>query len=377
MDAPDVIVVGGGPVGLAAAIAIRQQGFKVLVAERGRPPIDKPCGEGLMPEGVAALNSLGLLCEPALPFRGIRFTEAGRSAQGLFRENSGLGIRRTVLHQCLIDRAAELGVTLRWAEPVRLINDGIVELGSNRIPCQWIIGADGRESSVRRWAGFCPPSKMTTRIGMRQHFRVALWTDLVEVHWYDHGQVVITPIGHDEVCVSVLTNKAHRLCVGSLDLHPEVGRRLAHAPASSPPRGAICSASIMRSVVRRHVVLIGDAAGTMDAITGEGLSFGFRQAVNLAAALAAGNIQGYEDAHHRLRRLSILMGKLMLAIGSRPGLRHRLLCAFAAQPSLLSFALAVHTGALPISALPLGPMMGFLHRLVIDGLFAAEAPSPM
>jgi menaquinone-9 beta-reductase len=167
MTAPDVVVVGGGPAGLAAAIAIRRLGLQVLVAERGRPQIDKPCGEGVMPEGLIALSRLGVSCEPALPFRGIRFTEAGRSAEGLFRENSGLGIRRAVLHQRLIDRAAEIGVVLRWAEPVRLINDAGVDLGGTKIPCQWIIGADGWESSVRRWAGFCPPLKMPARIGLR------------------------------------------------------------------------------------------------------------------------------------------------------------------------------------------------------------------
>lgn len=373
MTVPDVVVVGGGPAGLAAAIAIRQHGFRVLVAERGRPPIDKPCGEGVMPEGLIALGRLGVLCE-AVPFRGIRFTEAGRSAEGLFRENSGLGIRRTVLHQRLIDRAAETGVVLRWAEPVRLINDIGVDVGGTKIPCQWIIGADGRESSVRRWAGFCSPSKMPARIGLRQHFRVAPWTDLVEVHWHDRGQVVITPVAPDEVCVSLLANDAHSRAAELLNLYPEVKRRLARAQASGPARGAICSASLMRSVVRPRVALIGDAAGTMDAITGEGLSFAFRQAVVLADALAAGNLQKYENAHRRLSRPPSLVGKLMLAIGGRTRLRHRILDALATQPPLLHFALALHTGVLPISAVPLGPVIGFLHRLVAGGSFAPEMP---
>jgi flavin-dependent dehydrogenase len=373
MTVPDVVVVGGGPAGLAAAIAIRQHGFRVLVAERGRPPIDKPCGEGVMPEGVIALSRLGVLCEPAVPFRGIRFTEAGRSAEGLFRENSGLGIRRTVLHQRLIDRAAETGVVLRWAEPVRLINDNGVDVGGTKIPCQWIIGADGRESSVRLWAGFRSPSKMPARIGLRLHFRVAPWTDLVEVHWHDRGQVVITPVAPDEVCVSLLANDAHSRAADLLNLYPEVKHRLACAQPSGPARGAICSASVMRSVVRQRVALIGDAAGTMDAITGEGLSFVFRQAVVLADALAAGNLQKYENTHRRRSRPPNLIGKLMLIIGGRTRLRHRILDALATQPPLLNFALAVHTGVLPISAVPLGPVIGFLHRLVTGG-FVEEMP---
>jgi menaquinone-9 beta-reductase len=372
--APDVVVVGGGPAGLAAAIAIRQHGFRVLVAERGRPPIDKPCGEGVMPGGLIALGRLGVLCKPAVPFRGIRFIEAGRSAEGLFRDNNGLGIRRTVLHQRLIDRAAETGVVLRWQQPVRLINDSEVDLGGTKIPCQWIIGADGRESSVRRWAGFSSPSKMSARIGLRQHFRVVPWTDLVEVHWHDRGQVVVTPVAPDEVCVSLLANDAHSRAADLLNLYPEVKRRLARAQVSGPARGAICSASIMRSVVRSHVALIGDAAGAMDAITGEGLSFGFRQAVVLADALAKGNLQKYEDAHRRLSRPPNIVGKLMLTIGGRTRLRHRTLDALATQPPLFNFALAVHSGILPISEVPLRALIGFLHRLVTPSPSAVEMP---
>ena len=94
MTAPDVVVVGGGPVGLAAAIALRLRGVKVLVADRARPPIDKPCGEGLMPDGVAALNRLGIASDfdGALPFRGIRFKEMDAVAEGWFSSGYGLGI---------------------------------------------------------------------------------------------------------------------------------------------------------------------------------------------------------------------------------------------------------------------------------------------
>ena len=76
-----VFVIGGGPAGLAAAIAARQKGFRVTVADYTRPPIDKACGEGLMPDAVAALSRLGIQIglDKAYPFRGIRFVE-GRTA---------------------------------------------------------------------------------------------------------------------------------------------------------------------------------------------------------------------------------------------------------------------------------------------------------
>ena len=56
----DVFVVGGGPAGLASAIAARRNGFDVVIADSARPPIDKACGEGLMPDGVAALRRIGV-----------------------------------------------------------------------------------------------------------------------------------------------------------------------------------------------------------------------------------------------------------------------------------------------------------------------------
>ncbi|MBV8452303.1 MAG: FAD-dependent monooxygenase, partial [Deltaproteobacteria bacterium] len=349
----DVVVVGGGPVGLAAAIALRQRGFQVLVADRRCPPIDKPCGEGVMPDGVSALGRLGVVCDSrAVPLSGIRFSEAGCSAEALFSKHRGLGVRRTVLHQWLLNRATETGVSLRWGESVRFFNGSGIEVGGEKTVCRWIIGADGRESRVRRWAGFCQPTKRRTRVGLRQHFRIEPWTDLVEVHLHDRGQAVVTPVAADEICVSLLANNAHSRAADLLSLYPELTRRLAGAGIAAA-RGAICSATTMGSVICDRVALIGDAAGAMDAITGEGLSLGFRQAFALADALAADDMQAYEEAHRQLRRLPDLMSRFMLAVGGRARLRRRILHALNATPRMTSFGLAVHTGVLPITALPL------------------------
>jgi flavin-dependent dehydrogenase len=54
-----VFVIGGGPAGLAAAIAARQRGFAVAVADGLEPPVDKACGEGLMPDTLRVLRELG------------------------------------------------------------------------------------------------------------------------------------------------------------------------------------------------------------------------------------------------------------------------------------------------------------------------------
>src|SRR3982751_6122901 len=121
----DVAIVGGGPAGLAAAIAARAHGLSVVLFEAGRPPIDKPCGEGLMPDGLAALAELGVRIGPehGYAFRGIRFANGPSSVQAAFPFGAALGIRRTVLHSILCERAEASGVDLRWGTPVTEISE--------------------------------------------------------------------------------------------------------------------------------------------------------------------------------------------------------------------------------------------------------------
>src|SRR6266478_4532644 len=123
----DVFVIGGGPAGLAAAMAARQRGFNVTIADGARPPIDKACGEGLMPDTLTALRELGVVIQPGdgRIFRGMRFLDETTSAEAHFPELAGFAIRRTLLHQKMVERAQESGVSLIWDAPVAgLAEDG-------------------------------------------------------------------------------------------------------------------------------------------------------------------------------------------------------------------------------------------------------------
>ena len=342
----DVFIVGGGPAGLAAGIALRQRGMRVTVADAARPPIDKACGEGLMPQTVAELRNLGVRLGPAqaAPFRGIRFMGGGKSAEGAFPEGYGLGIRRTTLHQALVDRAAETGVQCLWGTRVKCIGQGVAHLDSCQVQSGWTIGADGQNSLVRRRAGLDAGHPEVTRFGFRQHFRAAPWTDFVEVYWGSHCQIVVTPVAAEEVCL-VVTSRSPRIRLKeALGDFPDLVGKLQGKPAMTRDLGALSALRVVRKVYEGHFVLVGDASGSVDSLTGEGLGLAFQQAGALAEALAHNDLARYGAAHRRINRQPEMMSRILLAMENRAWLRRRVIDTLAREPRLFERLLAAHVG---------------------------------
>lgn len=344
----DVLVVGGGPAGLAAAIAARRKGFRVVVADGSHPPIDKACGEGLMPEGAQALQELGVSIPAGTGgvFCGIRFVGEGATVEAAFPSGHGIAIRRPVLHQLLVDAAIRAGVELQWNAPVAgLMSDGAL-VGEDRVTCRWLIGADGASSRVRRWASLDRRMRNRERYGFRLHYRCMPWTDKVEVHWGSEFQIYITPTGPEEICVALLCQDPHLRIPEALESFPELGSRLAPCTPASAERGGTSVTRKLWAVAQGNIALIGDASGSVDAITGDGLGLAFQQSLLLADALAKGDLVSYEVAHRRLMRRPMLMGDLMLAIDGRPNLQRYALDWFSRHPGTFRMLLALHTGQL-------------------------------
>jgi len=371
-NATEVFVIGGGPAGLAVAIAARQRGLEVMVADGARPPIDKPCGEGLMPDGRLALSKLGIDVpeKDSYPFRGIKFISGGLSVAGNFPGISGTGIRRTILHRLMIARAEALGVSLHWQTPVTGLHEQGVRVGKQIIRSHWVLGADGGNSAVRRWAGL-DRSSQQTRFAFRRHYRIRPWSNFMELHWGSKCQMYVTPVASNEICVALVSHDPHLRLDAALPAFPEMRSRLREAEPSSAERGAISSIRKLRRVYRDRVALVGDASGSVDSITGEGLCLTFRQADVLADCLVSGNLRRYQQEHTALARRPAMMARLLLALDWKSSLLERTMCAFQSDPRLFSRMVAMHVGALsPLDFAANGISLGW--RM----LAGAGAPAP-
>ena len=336
----DVAIVGAGPIGLAAAIEARLAGLSAVVIEPRSFPIDKACGEGLMPGAVAALARLGVHPEGAA-IAGFRYSNARTHVEHRFAGPSGLGVRRTALHGALSERADEVGVMRRDARVSDLVQHAEgVTVGDVR--ASWLLACDGLHSTVRRLVALeraAPGRVDRRRFGLRRHYAVESWTDLVEVHWVADAEAYVTPLADGLVGVAVLGRPRTDFDEVMAQL-PELSDRL----RGSRPVDSLRGAGPLRQRTAAHsagrVLLLGDASGYVDALTGEGIRVGLahaRAAIEAIGGEVASPAAAYDREWARVSRDFRVITSGLLAAAQSP-LRPFIVPAAKALPALFGAA---------------------------------------
>jgi flavin-dependent dehydrogenase len=330
----DVAVVGGGPVGLVTALYAGRAGLSVRVYEQRPGVVDKACGEGLMPGALAALEFLGV--DPAgHPLQGIRYLAGDRHAEADFRAGAGRGVRRTTLHRALLEAVAHEGIEVR-AQTVRGVGQSEDAATIDGERARYLVAADGLHSSVRRQLGLQRHTSTVRRHGLRVHVAMPAWTDYVEVTWSGDAETYVTPVDPNLVNVAVLSAHRHgfeqELC-GFPVLRDRIGGR-----PLAPVRGAGPLRQVSTHRVAGRVLLVGDASGYVDALTGEGLNVGFAQARAAITAICAGRPSSYERAWRRITWRHRLITTALLTATRSAAVRRSLVPAAERLPGVFSVA---------------------------------------
>jgi flavin-dependent dehydrogenase len=295
----DLLVVGGGPAGLATALHAVAAGLSVQVLEPRRSPVDKACGEGLMPAAVERLRALGVDLQ-GHEFSGIRYVDGARATVALFRSGTGIGVRRTRLSAALHSRVVDAGVdVIDRAAGTIIQNAASVTAGG--ITARYLAAADGLHSPIRRQLGLDRPSRRRSRYGLRAHYGITPWSEQVEVYWSPAGEAYVTPVGPDLVGVATLST-TRRTYQDHLDAFPELRERLGAAAPQTSVRGAGPLRQRASTRVAGRVMLVGDAAGYVDAITGEGISLALAEAQALVRSVRDDQPEAYEQRWRRATR---------------------------------------------------------------------------
>jgi flavin-dependent dehydrogenase len=348
----DLAIVGGGPAGLAAGIRAARAGLDVVVFEPKAPgPIDKACGEGIMPGGVAALRELGIVPD-GVPFRGVRYSDAvdpALFAEGTFSRGPGLGVRRTVLHGALREAARGAGVRFDERRITELGVRAADHVGVGDLRARWLIAADGLRSTIRGRLGLGLPPRRPSRLGVRRHYRRSPWSDRVEVYFANGVDAYVTPVSRDLVDVAFLfSGSSPEGFDALLRRFPLLLARLPSIHATTVRGAGPFEQRVARRVVG-NVLLIGDAAGYLDPATGEGVALGLATARAAVDCILRNDVGAYEAEYRRLTRTYFALTAGLLRVTRHRVLHRPLLVVARRLPQVFDLVLDRLAALAPVS----------------------------
>jgi geranylgeranyl reductase family protein len=325
----DVLVVGAGPAGSAAAAALAASGRSVVLIEAAAHPRPKACAEYASPRITEELRRIGLSDDrwmpEALPLRGMRVIRGADAVDIAYEDEDGSrhawGLERTRFDATLAGVAAERGA--RLAERTRFVgavpaDEGwIVSIagpdGPSELRARWLVGADGARSRVARHLGVERAVRAPRRIGLVAHYEaVADLEDHGEMHVGRSHYVGLAPLPGGRLNVGMALpgddrGSAEARFTAAIEALPAVARRLAGSRRLTPIRGASPIGHRVSRAAGQGWMLIGDAAGFIDPFTGEGIFRALRSARCLAEALAEGDVGA--EARYRAGRRAAFAAK--------------------------------------------------------------------
>jgi menaquinone-9 beta-reductase len=394
----EVVVVGGGPAGSAAACFLARRGHDVLLLDTARFPRDKVCGEGVSPEAWRLLDAMGATDRVRAlaphPLRGMRLVSPdGTAFRGEYRgrERPGLAVRRLALDAALLHAARGAGAEVREGVRVTgLVREADVvagvaaeEGGEPRVVrARVVVGADGRRSVVARRLHLLREHPAMRRFAVRGYWEgMEGLEELGEMHVVGGGYCGVAPLSGTLANLAFVLDRRQMAPAGG-DLEgfyrgmlrtrwPRVAERLDRARLVERPRAVGPLALVCRRVTAPGVVLVGDAAGFYDPFTGEGVTLALRTAELAAeavhAALGGGpggplpRLLAYERARHAATRDKFRFNRLLQVAVASPFAANALARRLARRPDLADRLVGVAGDFVPARTL-LGP--GFLWDLL-------------
>jgi geranylgeranyl reductase family protein len=394
----DVLVIGAGPAGSAAAAALAHAGRDVLLVEARSHPRPKACAEYASPRIAEELARLGLADDAwqadALPVRGMRvirghdavemtYHDAGgqRPAWGLDRErfDAALAAHAVASGAHLLERTALHDVHWRGGQDAKggRVTGAVLRTAGGRqtVRCRWLIGADGaRSRTAQRLNVDLGALGRPQRLGLVAHYSgVAELADHGEMHVGRGYYIGLAPLAGGRLNVGMALpldgdrQSAEERFGAAIASLPAVGERLRGSRRVTPIRGASPIAHRVRSPAGRGWMLVGDAAGFIDPFTGEGIYRALRSARAAAEALQAGLDDGAAGRYRAARQQ---------AFAAKDALTWTIQGMLAAPP-LMGYALR-RLAARPQLAARLGSALGDLRPAsdAISPLFLAQVLRP-
>jgi geranylgeranyl reductase family protein len=349
----DLLVVGAGPAGVAAALTAQVRGLDVVLVDKAAFPRDKTCGDGLTTSALRLLERLGVDV-PALPgYSSVRETvlvsPSGREVR-LPLPNDGehsAVVPRLDLDAVLVQRARDAGVTVHEEAALVALDgrgDGMcARFGDgSTVDTSYVVAADGQWSAVRRLRSPGARADLGTWHAFRQYFRgvgdARQWVLFERDLLPGYAWVFPLPGGRANVGFGVLRDaEIDGKALGALwrDVITRSRLRRVLGPDAEPegPHRAwpIPAAYAQERLTDGRVLYAGDAAGVVDPMTGEGIAQALETGMLAADAVARGGPPAAVTARYRraveravgrdLRFATALQRVLRSTLGARAAIR--------------------------------------------------------